>query len=103
VPEFNPGAIIIGSCDCSRQGDLDGDSDIDAVDIIHLICYALQGRCDTLPADPSCPCANRGDWNCDGIVNMLDIVKMVNYVYRWPAPLPCDPCPCMPNPGACCP
>ncbi len=79
-------------CDCSLQGNIDGDIYIGPVDVAWMVNYALRMLGPPPPADAGCPVLNRGDWDCNGRISMIDIVRMVNYVYRSPAPGPCDPC-----------
>jgi len=80
-------------CDCSGIGDCSDDGEINPVDVVYLINYALRLIGPPPPSDARCPVINRGDYDCDGMVGMLDVVKLINYVYRYPAPGPCDPCP----------
>jgi hypothetical protein len=79
------------TCDCPHQGDANGDETFGVVDLIYLINYALRGGPDPV-SDSDCPAINRGDWDCSGNINLVDIVHMVSYIFRFPAPGPCNPC-----------
>jgi len=79
------------TCDCSGHGDFAGDGAIDVIDVVSFVLYAFRGISSPLP-EPDCPVVNRVDWNCDNHINLVDLVMMINYVYRQPAPGPCNPC-----------
>jgi hypothetical protein len=86
--------ILIGArgiCDCSRIGDCDDDGVLTPADVVWLIGFVLR-RGDLPPIDPHCPSINRGDFDCNATVNLLDLVGMINFIYRQPAPGPCNPC-----------
>jgi len=89
---FSKGVVTIVECDCSHQGDCDGNGRIDVADLAYLVAHAILNYPAPL-ADPLCPALNRGDWNADGRVNLVDIVSIVRYLFRHPAPGPVDPCP----------
>ena len=88
---FNKGVITIAACDCPFPGDATGDKTIDVADLVYLINYALRGGPSPV-SDPDCPAIHRGDRDCSGGINLLDIVHTINYLFRPPAPGPCDPC-----------
>ncbi|UCD16478.1 MAG: thrombospondin type 3 repeat-containing protein [Candidatus Zixiibacteriota bacterium] len=68
-------------------GDANGDSDINLLDVLHLISH-LYGNPPGLPPDPM----ESGDANADGAVNLLDILYLIDYLYGSP-PGPEPLCP----------
>jgi hypothetical protein len=66
-----------------RCGDVNGDSKIDASDVVYLINYLY------ISGPPPVPMAV-GDVNCDGVINASDVVYLTNYLYI-NGPKPCSP------------
>jgi hypothetical protein len=61
-------------------GDANGDSLIDASDVVFLVNYLFRGDSAPFPYEA-------GDANCDGIVETGDLVYLLNFLYReGPAP-----------------
>jgi hypothetical protein len=64
------------------RGDVTGDGNIDAGDVVYLINYLYR----------SGPAPNpllAGDTTCDGVIDAGDIVHLINYLYRNGPPPPC--------------
>jgi PKD repeat protein len=100
VPVFNGATLKIASaCDCSAQGDINGDGEPTAVDLGILIDHVFAGGAKP-PVDPLCPHADRGDMDCSGFDDALDIGIMIDWLYAGGAG-PCDPCTCDPYPSNC--
>ena len=59
-------------CFCFNEGDLDGDSFFDAVDLAFVIDIVFFGQPDVL--DPGCP-MTRSDFNCDGFADAVDLAE----------------------------
>lgn len=71
------GSIHVGA----KIGDVTGDNEVNASDVIYLINYLFK---DGPAPDP----LEIGDANCDGEVDGGDVVYLINYLYRG-GPLPC--------------
>ncbi len=68
---------IMNNCMC---GDVDGDDDIDVLDVIYLIDYKFKDG--PAPSNPLC-----SDVNSDEQVNVLDIIVLINFKFKdGPAP-----------------
>jgi len=81
-------------CDCSHQGDCNGDRQIDVADAVYMLNYAFRDG-PPPPDDPDCPLIHRADWNCDDHFNLVDMVSIFQYLFRDPSFTPCIPCvPC---------
>jgi len=92
--ENNTCGTIIGAreiCDCSHMADCDDDGNLTPVDVVLMVDFILRNGV-APPVDPQCPAINRGDFDCSSSVNLLDLVGMINFVYRHPAPGPCNQC-----------
>jgi len=89
-PAFTKGTITIAACNCSHQGDLDGNGVINVTDVIRVIQIAYNNGTDV--QDPTCP-RTRADVNNTGVVNSSDVLYIQNYVFNnGPAPInPCGP------------
>lgn len=87
---FAPGSVTINPCDCSRQGDINGDLAIDVLDVLDVINIAF-ANAPPAPTDPLCPHATRADFNCDRVIDVYDVLYAINYVFI-NGPPPCDPC-----------
>jgi hypothetical protein len=61
-------------------GDVDGDGDVNPVDVIYMVQYVYK------QADPP-PVINSADVNGDCTVDPVDVVTAVNFVYRDQGPL----------------
>ncbi len=70
---------VLGSC-----GDLDGDGDVNAADIVRLVNFIFDGSMP--PVDVS-----QGDFDCYPGSNVSDIVYLVNYIFGG-GPAPCQGC-----------
>ncbi|MCP4612822.1 MAG: hypothetical protein GY845_29355, partial [Planctomycetes bacterium] len=69
--------MIGGPCDC-QPGEADGiTTEINILDIVHLINYKYKGGADPIPY---ALCS--GDANCNCTVDILDIVYVINYKYK---------------------
>jgi hypothetical protein len=66
-------------------GDVNADTTIGVLDIIHLVYYIYKKDA------PPVPCAAAGDFDCGGTVNSRDVTLLVNYVFKQ-GPPPCDVC-----------
>jgi len=75
-------------CSCPRQGDIDADGFITALDLGSIIDIMFAGKPD--PHDPNCP-TTRTDFNCDTYADALDLGKWVDYIFAGGAS-PCSPC-----------
>jgi hypothetical protein len=64
------------------RGDLTGDGNIDAGDVVYLINYLYKGGSAPNPLEA-------GNVNCDAAVDAGDVVYLINYLYRGGIP-PCD-------------
>lgn len=80
------------ACDCSHQGDINGDTFITPLDVVWMINYTLRMIGPPPPQDVTCPAIHRGDWDCNKRINLVDVVRMINYVFRAAGSGPCDPC-----------
>ncbi|HKZ22703.1 MAG TPA: serine hydrolase [candidate division Zixibacteria bacterium] len=71
----------------AKDGDLNGDTQINLTDIIYLVNYIFKGG--PAPVPERC----KGDVNNDQKINLTDIIYLVNYIFKGgPAP----------NPPVCC-
>ena len=70
---------ILEACLC---GDVEGDDDIDVLDIVYLIDYKFKDG--PAPGNPLC-----SDVNNDGDVNILDIVKLIDFKFKAGSPPDC--------------
>ncbi|MCP4706053.1 MAG: hypothetical protein GY865_15755, partial [candidate division Zixibacteria bacterium] len=77
--------MIGGPCDC-QPGEADGNTtEINILDIVHLVNYKYKGGVDPIPY---ALCS--GDINCNCTVDILDIVYLINFKYKGgPAPCSC--------------
>jgi hypothetical protein len=88
VPTFQKGIITLIPCDCSHQGDINGDGVIDVFDVIDVINIAFTGGAD--PHDPDCP-QTRGDVDNNGVTDVFDVVYIIRTAFFGGAS-PVDPC-----------
>lgn len=98
IPSFTKAVITVVECNCSHHGDLDGDSQITAMDLGLLIDHVLGGQ-PAPPADSSCPHVDWGDIDCSGFDDVLDVSLMIDVLYAGGSI--CDPCECDPYPTSC--
>jgi hypothetical protein len=68
----------------SEPGDVNGDGDANAEDILLLVNFVFKSG--DLPFG-----AYTADVNCNGLPNSEDIIYLVNYVFKG-GPVPCDVC-----------
>ncbi|MCP4705615.1 MAG: hypothetical protein GY865_13530 [candidate division Zixibacteria bacterium] len=69
--------MIGGPCDC-QPGEADGNTtEINILDIVHLVNYKYKGGVDPIPY---ALCS--GDVNCNCTVDILDIVYLINFKYK---------------------
>jgi hypothetical protein len=88
VPTFQKGIITLIPCDCSHQGDINGDGVIDVFDVIDVIEIAFTDGTD--PHDPDCP-QTRGDVDNNGVADVFDVVYIIRTAFFGGAS-PVDPC-----------
>jgi hypothetical protein len=79
---------VVEGCVCDFQGDLDGSSAIDAVDLAVVIDIVFFGASDV--QDVSCP-RTRADFNNDGVSDAVDLALVIDHVF-FGGPGPIDPC-----------
>ena len=68
-------------------GDLNGDGNVNPVDVVAMVNYVYKNINDSR----NCYSSFCADLNGDGLVNPVDVVKMVNYVYKSGAKPTCTP------------
>ena len=73
-----------GTSSVYKCGDVNGDYQVNTVDVTYLISFLFRGG---PPPQPLC----LGDVNCDHVVNISDVVYLSNYLY-WGGPPPCTQC-----------
>lgn len=78
------------SCDCGVWGDLNGDTEVNPLDVSYLVNFVYK-TLDARVQPPGC-LFDAGDTNCDDGVNPLDVANLVNLVFKQLGPLPCEPC-----------
>jgi hypothetical protein len=81
TPTCNP-------CNCTFQGDLNGDGVVDVFDVIGVIGVAFSGELD--PKDPQCP-ATRGDVDNNGATDVFDVIYLIGTAFSG-GPGPINPC-----------
>jgi hypothetical protein len=75
---YHPGELLVW---WSVPGDANGDSSVNAVDVVFLINYLFIG------GPEPCVC-EAVDCNNDGVINAVDVVYLINYLFiHGPAPL----------------
>ena len=77
-------------CDCGVWGDLNGDGEVDPLDVSFLVSYVYLGL-DARQQLPDCP-YEAGDVDCNDGVDPIDVTFVVNLVYLERGPFPCVPC-----------
>jgi len=65
------------------RGDPNGDSFINASDVIYIINYLFKG------GSPPVSCFKSGDANCDSKVNISDVIYLINYLFKGGLPPGC--------------
>jgi len=83
-PEADTCCFGLSVCAVSEPGDVNGDGDANAEDILLLVNFVFKSG--DLPFG-----AYTADVNCDGLPNSEDIIYLVNYVFKG-GPVPCDVC-----------
>ena len=81
-------------CPVGITGDLTGDENITASDLIRLVQFIFTG------APPPDPCAAIGDVNCSGNLTASDLTTLVNYIFKGGKP-PCNVCSMIPDSWPC--
>jgi len=82
--------MAVASCDCDRWGDVNGDSQINPVDVVVVVQFVYMGN-DMRVQHANCP-LEAGDVNCDGSVDPVDVVLYVDYTYHGRDRFCDDPC-----------
>jgi hypothetical protein len=67
------------------RGDVNGDGNVDAADVVYLINYLY------IHGPAPIPSVSKGDIDCDGNINAADVVYLINYLYIH-GPRPCRVC-----------
>jgi len=88
-PSFIKGIVTIEPCDCSLNGDVNCDGEINPLDAVTMVNYIYYVLAPAL-CDPG-NCFQNGDLDCDGGINPVDMVYLVNFVYM-SMDMICDPC-----------
>jgi hypothetical protein len=89
LPTFEKGYTTIAStCDCPKQGDINGDGVIDVFDVIDVIGIAFSGGTD--PKDPDCP-TTRGDVDNNSVSDVFDVIYLIATAFSGGAN-PVNPC-----------
>ena len=70
APEEGP---VIRTAKTFIRGDVNADTKITLVDVIHLANYVLKGGPPPVPLQS-------GDMNCDGKYDLVDVIKLARYV-----------------------
>jgi len=82
--------MAVASCDCDVWGDVNGDSQINPVDVVVVVQFVYMGN-DMRVQHENCP-LEAGDVNCDGSVDPVDVVLYVDYTYHGRDRFCDDPC-----------
>lgn len=75
-------------CDCSKQGDINGDLALNVFDVIGAIGIAFSGEPD--PQDAGCP-TTRGDDDNNGVTDAFDVIYLTATAFSG-GPDPINPC-----------
>ncbi|UCD65067.1 MAG: PKD domain-containing protein [Candidatus Zixiibacteriota bacterium] len=78
------GEIVAAESCCLLRGDVNHDSQFDALDIVHLVDYIFAGT-------TTLPCEAEADADGDGKVDSLDLIRLAEYM--WSGGLPPVDCP----------
>jgi len=82
--------MAVAPCDCTVWGDVNGDSQINPVDVVFMVNYVYMNN-DMRVQHENCP-LEAGDVNCDGSVDPVDVVFYVDYTYHGWDRFCDDPC-----------
>jgi len=86
----DPAMARKNTCVCGVWGDVDGNGDVNPVDVVYLVNYVYKNL-DARIQPPSCP-YEAGDVDCNTSVNPVDVVYHVNFVYKNISEALCNPC-----------
>lgn len=86
--------VRLGSCPIVMPGDVTGDFNRTAADIVYLVNFVLKG------GPTPIPCKAAGDLNCNLTVGTSDIIYLVNRIFK-AGPEPCDVCALIPGSWSC--
>ncbi len=86
--EVVPITVISADCNCPKQGDMNNDNVLDAVDLNLIILVLFFNGSD--PQDPQCP-ITRSDINADSISDAVDLNLFILTLFFNGSP-PVDPC-----------
>jgi len=91
IDRLNLAFVVTGevTCDCGVWGDVNGDGQVNPVDVVYMVNYVYKNQDARIPP-PVCP-FEPGDVDCSYSVNPVDVVYMVNFVYKNQNAF-CDPC-----------
>lgn len=76
---------LADACPTVLTGDVNADSEIGLIDIVHLINYVLRG------GEPPAGGMEVGDVNCSGDISTADIIYLVHYLFKQGSS-PCETC-----------